>query len=248
MEILKERLQKLMSAAGICSRRQAEEWIKAGRVCVNGMPAKLGDMADVQTDVFALDGAIMSLQREKLVYIMLNKPAGYVTTLSDEKGRRDVSELVKGSGVRVYPIGRLDLNSSGLLLMSNDGDLAYTLMHPKYEVEKEYLVGVLGAMDQAMAVFSQPMELDGRELAPFEVEHVRTAHAVKGDFEILRFRIHEGRNRQVRRMCQCAGLTVLWLQRVAEGALRLGGLKPGQWRYLRDTEIQYLKSIRMGER
>lgn len=245
---MKERLQKLMSAAGICSRRQAEEWIKAGRVSVNGIPAKLGDTADAQLDTFEVDGKPVSFQRERMVYIMLNKPTGYVTTLSDEKGRKDVSELVRSAGARVYPIGRLDLNSSGLLLMSNDGDLAYTLMHPKYEVEKEYLVGVMGVLSRAMDIFRQPMELDGRPLAPFYVEHVRTAHSEKGSFEILRFRIHEGRNRQVRRMCQCAGLTVLWLQRVAEGALRLGELKSGQWRYLQDTEIQYLKSIRMGER
>ncbi len=244
---MKERLQKLMSAAGICSRRQAEEWIKAGRIYVNGTPAKLGDTADIALDVFEVDGKRVSLQREPLVYIMLNKPTGYVTTLSDEKGRRDVSELVKGVGTRVYPIGRLDLNSSGLLLMSNDGELANTLMHPKYEVEKEYLVGVTGMLEPAMKIFRQPMALDGRALAPFYVEHVRTAHGTKGDFEILRFRIHEGRNRQVRRMCQCAGLTVLWLQRVAEGALHLDGLKAGQWRYLRDTEIQYLKSIHTGE-
>jgi len=245
---LKERVQKVMAAAGICSRRAAEQMITDGRVRINGVVAKLGDGADVQTDVIEIDGKTVSLNKEKPVYIMLNKPTGYVTTLSDEKGRRNVAELVREAGARVYPIGRLDLNSSGLLLMSNDGDLAYTLMHPKHEVEKTYLVGVLGDMKTAMDVFSLPMELDGRPLAPFKVEHVRTARSEKGSFEILRFVIHEGRNRQVRRMCQLAGLTVLWLQRTAEGRLKLGELKTGQWRHLTDAEVNYLKSIKAGDK
>ena len=197
-----------MAAAGICSRRQAEEYIHAGRVRVNGVIASLGDQADAQTDTVELDGKELCLSHEDFVYIMLNKPTGYVTTLSDEKGRRDVSQLVSGIGARVYPIGRLDLNSSGLLLMTNDGDLAYTLMHPKHEVEKVYLVGAVGDREKAEAVFKLPMALDGKTLAPFSVRFVRTASSKKGEFDLYRFAIHEGRNRQVRRMCALAGLVL----------------------------------------
>lgn len=236
-----------MSAAGICSRREAEAMISAGRLTIGQETAKLGDLVDPQTDIVMLDGKKIELIREKPVYIMLNKPTGYVTTMSDEEGRRDVAQLVKNVGVRVYPVGRLDLNSSGLLLMTNDGDLANKLMHPKHEVEKQYLVGAIGDIDAAMEVFSKPMELDGRPLAPFTVEYVRNARSVKGNFHILRFAIYEGRNRQVRRMCQKAELNVLWLQRVAEGELSLGNLKTGNWRYLDDAEIKYLNKIKAGE-
>ena len=232
-----------MSAAGICSRRQAEAWIEAGRISVNGTAAHLGDTADAQEDSVELDGKKLELARREMVYIMLNKPTGYVTTLSDEKGRKDVKSLVKDVGTRVYPIGRLDLNSSGLLLLSNDGDLAYTLMHPKHEVEKVYLVGVVGDREKARRAFAEPMALDGRELAPFSAKFVRTAQSEKGEFDIWRFAIHEGRNRQVRRMCALAGLEVLWLKRIAEGAIRLGDLPSGKWRYLDQDEIRYLKRI-----
>ena len=237
-----------MAAAGLCSRRQAEEYIRAGRLRINGVTASLGDQADAETDVVEFDGKVIRLAREDFVYIMLNKPTGYVTTLSDEKGRKDVSLLVSGIGARVYPIGRLDLNSSGLLLMTNDGDLAYTLMHPKHEVEKVYLVGAVGDRDKAEAVFRAPMALDGRALAPFSVRYVRTAQSKKGEFDLYRFAIHEGRNRQVRRMCALAGLEVLWLKRIQEGKIRLGDLPSGAWRYLTGEEIQYLKSLGKGEK
>ena len=235
-----------MAAAGLCSRRQAEEYIRAGRIRVNGEVAALGDQADAQTDTVELDGKEISLTRGDMVYIMLNKPTGYVTTLSDEKGRKDVSMLVGGIGTRVYPVGRLDLNSSGLLLMTNDGELAYTLMHPKHEVEKVYLVGAVGDRENAEAVFAQPMALDGKALAPFSVRYVRSARSEKGQFDLYRFTIHEGRNRQVRRMCALAGLDVLWLKRIAEGKLRLGDLPSGQWRYLTEEEIRYIKDMGTG--
>lgn len=243
---MKERIQKAMSAAGICSRREAEEMIKAGRIAVNDITAKLGDLTDPDTDVVKLDGEIINISSEEPVYIILNKPVGYVTTMSDEKHRHNVAELVGDVGTRVYPVGRLDLNSSGLLLMTNDGALAYVLTHPKHEVSKQYFVGVLGNIDEAMEIFSHPMELDGRILAPFSVEYVRKARSDKGSFHILCFTIREGRNRQVRRMCQNAGLTVLWLQRISEGEIKLGDLKTGHWRHLDYKELEYLKKIKSG--
>lgn len=236
---LKQRLQKVLASAGICSRRMAETYITAGRVMVNGVPAHLGDSADPDVDVIALDGRPVDISQNEMVYIMLHKPVGYVSTMSDEQGRRTVRDLTADVGVRVYPVGRLDLNSSGLLLMTNDGELAHRLMHPKYEVEKTYLVGVRGDAARALGILRAPMELDGVMLHPAKVDFVKTTP----DGAVLRFIIHEGRNRQVRRMCERAGLGVAWLRRVAEGKLFLGDLARGTWRYLTNAEVAYLKSI-----
>jgi len=233
---VEERLQKLISSCGLTSRRAAEEWITAGRVTVNGVTATLGDRADLERDQILVDGKPLK-QSEKRTYLMLNKPRGYVTTLSDEKGRKTVADLVKGCGGRVWPIGRLDLDSEGLLLMTDDGELTQNLLHPKFEVEKEYLVWVTGNVEQALPVLTAPMELDGDLLAPARVKKGRSS----GDITQLSVVIHQGKNRQVRRMCDKAGLSVQRLKRIREGKLELDRtLKPGQWRELSVQELQLL--------
>lgn len=229
---MKERLQKIISARGLASRRKAEQWIADGRVTVNGVTAKLGDSADTDVDEILLDGSPLP-SAEKPVYIMLNKPRGYVTTLSDEKGRSNVSELVADCGVRVYPVGRLDMDSEGLLLLTNDGEFANRVMHPAEEVKKVYEVSVRGYHDAALALLSRPIELDGYRIRRPQVKLV---HANADRAKIL-VTIHEGRNRQVRRMCDAAGMTVVRLRRIAEGSLKLGALPVGEWRYLDDDEM-----------
>ena len=236
---MKQRLQKILASAGLCSRRTAETYIEDGRVTVNGAVAKLGDSADPEVDLVALDGKAVLPTEKPFCYVMLHKPVGYVSTMSDERGRRTVRDLTLDVGERIYPVGRLDLNSSGLLLMTNDGALAHRLMHPRYEVEKTYLVGTRGDVAAALPVLRAPMELDGVALHPAKVELVKTTP----EGAVLRFVIHEGRNRQVRRMCEKAGLDVSWLRRVAEGKLTLGDLEKGTWRYLTEAEVAYLKSI-----
>ena len=231
---MEERLQKLLSAAGICSRRRAEEYIEAGRVTVNGRPAGLGDKADLSRDTVALDGVEIGPAAEP-VYLMLNKPRGYVSTLSDEQGRRTAAELVAGCGVRVWPVGRLDLDSEGLLLFTNDGALTHRLLHPSHEVEKQYLVMVTGDIPAALPILTGPMELDGVLLAPVQVDRLGP--------NLLSFLLHEGRNRQIRRMCDQAGLTVKALRRVREGDLQLGGLKLGTWRFLTEEEVERLRAL-----
>ena len=228
---MKERLQKIIAAAGICSRRAAEELLRQGRVRVNGQSAALGDQADPESDIVTVDG--QPLRRDtRRVYLMLNKPRGYVTTLSDERGRRTAAELVSGCGARVYPVGRLDMDSEGLLLFTNDGAFANRLMHPSHQVEKEYLVRVTGCTDAGLAAFQKPMELDGYRLRIPKVQILKR----EGEGALLSITIHEGRNRQVRRMCALAGMNVLRLRRVREGNLHLGDLPTGRWRYLSKAE------------
>ena len=232
-----ERLQKIIAARGLCSRRQAEKWIEEGRVRVNGNTARLGDTADVTEDVIEVDGKRLPKAGKK-VYLMLNKPRGYVTTLSDEKGRKNAAQLVENCGVRVYPVGRLDMDSEGLLLFTNDGEFANLLMHPRHEVNKTYRVWVTGFSEENLELLKEPIELDGYRIRP---PKVRTVH-VTGEKAVLEVTIHEGRNRQVRRMCQAANMNVARLKRIAEGALRLGELKEGQWRHLRADEVEKLLS------
>lgn len=232
---MKERLQKILSARGVASRRKAEEMITAGRVAVNGLPAVLGDTADVDVDIITVDGRPLP-SPQKPVYIMLHKPRGFVTTLSDEKGRRNAAELVADCGVRVYPVGRLDMDSEGLLLFTNDGDVANRLMHPKHEVTKTYHVTVKDYSDEKLENLKQPVTLDGYTIRKPDVCLLR----LDGDKAWLEVVIHEGRNRQVRRMCAMAGMAVVRLVRVAEGALKLGNLQRGTWRYLTEEEIAEL--------
>lgn len=231
---MEERLQKILSAHGICSRRAAETWLTAGRVTVNGKPAAVGDKADPDKDEIRVEGKPLK-GPDRRTYLLLNKPRGYVTTLSDEKGRRTVADLVKDCGARVWPVGRLDLDSEGLLVLTDDGELTQRLLHPSHEVEKEYLVWVKGDIPAALPVLRGPMELDGVPLSPAKVER-----AGEG---ILSVTIHEGRNRQVRRMCAQAGLQVTRLRRVREGALTLGELKPGRWRRLSPSEVALLEQL-----
>lgn len=229
---MEDRLQKLLSAAGVCSRRRAEEYILAGRVAVNGRTARLGDKADPGRDQIEVDGVLLPA-RAGHTYIMLNKPRGYVTTLSDERGRKTVAGLVADCPARVWPVGRLDMDSEGLLLLTDDGGLTQRLTHPSHRVEKEYHVTVSGDVERALPILSAPVFDDGEELTADRVERTgeRTLTVV----------IHQGKNRQVRRMCAAAGLKVERLRRVREGELRLGGLKLGQWRFLTVRELAILQ-------
>lgn len=230
---MQERIQKLISAAGIMSRRAAEQALSEGRVCVNGITASLGDKADINIDRIEVDGILLPSTNEKL-YIMLNKPKGYVCTLNDEKGRRNVTELVKELGQRVYPVGRLDMYSEGLLLLTNDGEFANRVMHPSHNISKTYLTWVEGEdIGLAMEYLRCPMEIDGYVISPAEVE----LYELYYNGAVLSITIHEGRNRQVRKMCEMVGLKVRRLLRVREGGLELGELKSGSWRHLSAEEI-----------
>lgn len=233
---MKERLQKILSSRGVASRRRAEEMISAGLVTVNGVVALLGTSADPDTDEIRVEGHLLP-QPMEYVYILLNKPRGYVTTLSDEKGRPNAAQLVADCGVRVYPVGRLDMDSEGLLLFTNDGEFANSLMHPKHEVNKTYDVWVTGYTSGAEKRLARPITLDGYTIRTPEV----TLLKAEGDKARLHVTIHEGRNRQVRRMCQAAGMHVTRLCRIREGSLCLGNLPKGKWRYLTAQEIQSLK-------
>ena len=231
-----ERLQKILSARGVCSRRKAEEWITEGKVMVNGNIAHLGDSADADVDEIRVDGKLLP-SAAGYVYIMLNKPRGYVTTLSDEKGRPNAAQLID-CGTRVYPVGRLDMDSEGLLLFTNDGEFANRLMHPKHEVNKTYRVLVQGYSEENFERLQQPIELDGYRIRKPAVKLLRLRD--KGQAQLL-VTIHEGRNRQVRRMCDAAGMQVLRLQRISEGEVKLGQLEIGKWRHLTPEELENLK-------
>ena len=233
-----ERLQKILASRGVCSRRKAEEMIAAGRVTCNGVVAKLGDSADPDQDEILLDGIALPSQDDH-VYILLNKPRGYVTTLSDEKGRKNAAQLVADCGKRVYPVGRLDMDSEGLLLFTNDGEFANNLMHPKHEVNKTYRVVVRGYTDQGLEKLKEPVTLDGYTIRKPEIKLERKSQT--SDRAELLVTIHEGRNRQVRRMCDLAGMNVLRLIRISEGKLQLGRLPSGKWRYLTPEEVEMLK-------
>lgn len=227
-----ERLQKIIAASGLMSRRAAEECIAAGRVRVNGRTASLGDKADALADEILLDGAPLPRVGER-TYIMLKKPRGYVTTMSDEKGRRDVTELVSALD-RVYPVGRLDMYSEGLLIMTNDGEFANLLMHPSHNIRKTYRTWVQGE-DVGLAVeyLRAPLDIGDCVVCAIDVDIERL---IPGG-AVLLITIGEGRNRQVRKMCQCCGLKVTRLVRIKEGSLELGELKPGKWRALTQEEI-----------
>ena len=233
---MSERLQKLIAQAGICSRRKAEELLLAGRVTVDGVVASLGDKADAAVQTVAVDGKVLCFEEEK-VYLMLHKPRGYVTTLSDEKDRPTAAQLVADCGVRVYPVGRLDMDSEGLLLFTNDGDFMQTMTHPKHQVDKVYEVTVTGELTDAAARLAAVEDLDGEYIIPAQV----TELSRRGGQALLRIVIHQGKNRQIRRMCAQVGLQVKRLRRVAEESLVLGDLPLGKWRYLHKAEIDALK-------
>lgn len=235
---MEERLQKVLAQAGLCSRREAERWMLEGRVTVNGHAASPGDRADLQKDKIMVDGKPIGVAEEKR-YLMLYKPRGYVSTMKDERGRKTVADLVRDCRARVVPVGRLDYNSEGLLLLTNDGEFVHALTHPKHEVEKHYEVRVRGRLDQIQRL-SEPMEIDGYRIRPATVvvleQDERSAK--------LRLTIHEGRNRQIRKMCEQCGLEVRRLKRVAVGDLPLDPrLKSGAWRDLTPDELAYLQQI-----
>ena len=228
------RLQKFFSDCGVLSRRTAEAEIAAGKVKVNGVVAQIGDSIDPDTDIVEYKGKrIRPRAGERRHYIMLNKPRGYVTTMQDEKGRPTVANLTSGVGTRVYPVGRLDMDSEGLLLLTDDGEFANQLTHPRHEIPKIYHVTLSKVLTkEELAALRAPMELDGYRLQPVTVKKLAP--------DTIQMNLYEGRNRQIRRMCEAAGLKVLRLQRIAIGDLSLGDLPLGKWRELTPTEVQYL--------
>lgn len=231
------RLQKYFTDCHIMSRRAAEKEIAEGRVKVNGSVASLGDKVLPGKDRVVWNGREILPDERKKTYIMLNKPMGYVTTLSDEQGRKNVSELVSDAGVRVYPVGRLDMYSEGLLLLTDDGELTNRLTHPRHEIPKIYRVKLVGEVDgEVLKRLAQPMEIDGYRLQPVGVSLLGR----EDGFTTIKMTLYEGRNRQIRKMCEKLALSVARLTRVAIGDLSLGELPRGKWRYLTENEVQYL--------
>ena len=232
---MEERIQKIIAARQGVSRRRAEELIREGRVRLNGNKACIGERADPEEDVIEVDG-IRLPKPPQHVYLMLHKPRGFVTTMSDEQGRRTVCELVADCGARVYPVGRLDLNSEGLLLMTNDGEFANRVMHPRHGISKTYLAWVNGFSAEKLQVLCAMRTLEGETIARPDVKLL----SARGDGALLRITIREGRNRQIRRMCAQAELHVTRLRRISEGPVQLGELASGAWRPLTDEEISAL--------
>ena len=230
------RLDKYLAETAQCTRSEAKTLLSRGRVTVNGAVCKKGDTQLREGDSVAVDGAPLAYQQ--FVYLMLNKPRGYVCTLSDEKGRKTVAELVRDCGARVYPVGRLDLDSEGLLLLTNDGEWMQHLLHPRYEVNKVYEVSVAGEVRGAAEALASMTQLDGEPIRPAQVRVLRQGR----DTAVLSITIHEGKNRQIRRMCATAGLHVKRLKRVQEHALKLGALPVGVWRDLTEQELHATKS------
>lgn len=231
-----ERLQKIIARAGVCSRRSAEDLLRQGRVAVNGCTAALGDQADPEVDTITVNGRALQ-EAPNAVYVMLYKPRGYVTTLKDEYGRRTAAELVADCGERVFPVGRLDKESEGLLLFTNDGALMQRMIHPSAEVDKTYYVTVRGELESAAERLARLRDVDGEPIRPAQVRLLER----RAKEQVLEIVIHEGKNRQIRRMCRQCGLEVVRLLRVAEHSLTLGSLRPGQWRYLTEKEVLSLK-------
>ena len=236
------RIQKILSDRGVASRRKAEELIEKGFVKVNGHPVKLGDKADDRRDLITVHGKPIG-RAETTVYLMLHKPRGYITTLSDEKGRKCVADLVDTVGVRVFPIGRLDKDSEGLLLFTNDGDFANAMMHPKAHLPKYYRVTVRSTVtDEQLQHIRDGMLIEGQKTLPAEAR-VITAQPATADMPprtVLEIVLYEGRNRQIRKMCEQLGLDVIRLKRTAMGTVKLGMLPPGQWRHLEPKEVRSL--------
>lgn len=232
-----ERLQKIIAASGLCSRRDAEELLTSGRVTLNGQTAQLGQSADGEVDIILVDGVLLK-KAEGHCYIMLNKPRGYLTAMSDDRGRQTVAELVTDLGTRVFPVGRLDLNSEGLLLMTDDGALANRLMHPSHGVKKTYQVRVQSSdIGEGVQRLCCPMTIDGTKINIPQVKLLKQDESGG----LLSITIDQGLNRQVRKMCAAAGFTVLRLRRVAEGGVTLGNLPTGKWRFLTAQEIAKLQ-------
>lgn len=232
------KLQKYFSDCEIMSRRAAEEEIKLGRVTVNGALATLGDRIDPDVDVVVYNGKRILPPNSEKTYILLNKPRGIVTSLSDEKGRSTVIDLLSGLDTRVYPVGRLDMDSDGLLLLTNDGELTNRLTHPRHEIPKIYHVDIKGSVDaKALEKLSSPLVIDGYKIQPVKVRQIKTTSALT----TLEMTLFEGRNRQIRKMCALCDLKITRLTRVALGNITLGSLELGKWRFLTASEVEYLK-------
>lgn len=240
----KIRISKYFTDCGVMSRRAAEEEIRAGKVTVNGHVSELGEKIEPGVDTVIYRGAEIKPRSEEKICIMLNKPRGVVCTASDEKGRTNVTELCRGvkddqgKAVRLYPVGRLDMDSDGLLLLTNDGELANKLTHPRHSIPKIYRVTLRGAFEpESVSVLGEPIVIDGRLTMRVNVKYVSG-----NDSEtVVEFELYEGRNRQIRRMCEEHGVRILRLQRIAIGKLKLGDIAEGKWRRLTHDEIEYLK-------
>ena len=232
------RLQKFIAECGIASRRSAEKMIESGRVYVNGeLVDYMGCVIDPDCDVVEIDGRVIK-QESKKYYIMINKPKNYVTTVSDDLGRPTVMQLVSDINARIYPVGRLDFDTTGLLIMTNDGEFANILTHPRHVVNKAYIARIDKPLDEAqLQRLRSGIELDGSMTAPAKAENIK--HPQKG-YEV-KITIHEGKNRQVRRMLDAVGANVMSLKRIAVGSLTLGNLPEGKWRRLSDAEINKLR-------
>ena len=239
---MQERIQKIIAASGLMSRRAAEKLIADGKVTVNGVTAVPGMKADLQEDNILVSGRPVG-GKKSCRYLMLNKPAGVVTTLHDEQGRWSVAELLHGIGARVYPVGRLDMYSEGLLLLTDDGEFANLLMHPSHEIPKVYSLRIKGEkIEEKIGNLSKPIEIDGRMTAPASLAQIE----ISGEEATLAVTIHEGRNRQIRRLCERAGLKVLRLCRIQEGPVSLGSLRSGEWRELTGSEVKALREAAGG--
>ncbi len=235
------RLQKYFTDCGVMSRRAAEEQIRKGKVLVNGKVAQIGDSITPGVDTVECDGKLILPAYDERICIMLNKPRGFVTTMSDERDRKNVSMLVSELGTRVYPIGRLDRDSDGLLLMTNDGELANILTHPRHKIPKIYHVTVRGNVSAAaLDILRSPLKIDGYKIQPVEVCVIQKP-TLSSDKTVLQMTLFEGRNRQIRKMCDIARLKITRLCRTAIGDVRLGHLPEGKWRTLSKKEIAYLR-------
>lgn len=236
------RLHKYMAQCGVASRRKSEELIKSGAVSVNGHVVKdMGVLIDIKKDEVRVNGSVIKPKTD-MIYIAVNKPRGYVSTVKDQFGRPTVLDLVPvADEYRLYPVGRLDYDTTGLILLTNDGDLTYRLTHPKHEIEKMYIAGLRGMPDnQDMFQFEHGLMLEGRLTAPAGFELIKADQRLS----VVKITLREGRNRQIRKMCDMIGHPVIWLRREAIGEIELCGLQAGQWRYLIPKEIEYLKYLR----
>lgn len=234
------RLNKYISDCGVMSRRAAEKETENGNIKVNGETVEVGRKITIGKDKVTYKGKEIKRASEKKVYVMLYKPRGYVTTMSDEQGRKCIPELVADVPTRIYPCGRLDMDSEGLLLLTNDGEVAQKLMHPRNHVEKIYHVKVKGEIEpEKMKILNSPMNIDGVPIAPVKVSVISR----KDGETALKFVLTEGRNRQIRKMCEQAGLNIKRLKRIAVGEINIGMLTPGKWKYLNHNETEYLKSL-----
>ncbi len=233
------RIHKFLADAGIMSRRAAEGAVSRGEIKVNGETAEIGMKIDPESDVVTYKGKQVKLTKKRPEYYILNKPVGYVTTLSDEKGRPCIKDLISDIETRVYPVGRLDYDSEGLILLTNDGALTERLTHPRHQIAKYYNVTVKGqvTMDQRKAL-GRAMDIDGYTIMPVKNEVI----SMKEDKTVLGMELYEGRNRQIRKMCEQVGLEVIKLRRIAIGKIQLGNLKTGCWKKLDGAQIQYLKT------